>query len=62
MTPGDRRSQTADDNAVGRHVPPSSGRVAAFMAAFEDRYQLEPLVTASRVFAIPAAHHRLTDG
>ncbi|MEQ1695263.1 MAG: Fic family protein [Hyphomicrobiaceae bacterium] len=59
MTPGAWRSQPTHDIAVGRHVPPSSGRVAAFMEAFENRYRLEPLGTASRVIAIPAAHHRL---
>ena len=59
MTPGEWRSQPAHDNAVGRHVPPSSGSVATFMAAFADRYRLEPLGIASRVIAIPAAHHRL---
>ena len=46
------------DNAVGRHVPPSSDRVADFMAYFESRYRLEPLGRASRILAIPAAHHR----
>ncbi len=59
MVPGEWRSEPAHDNAVGRHVPPSSGRVATFMAAFEDRYRLEKLGTASRIIAIPAAHHRL---
>ncbi len=59
MTPGEWRSQPAHDNAVGRHVPPLSGRVADFMAAFEDRYRMDTLGTASRVIAIPAAHHRL---
>ncbi len=59
MMPGEWRSQPAHDNAVGRHVPPSSGRVAAFMAVFEERYRLEPLGMASRVISIPAAHHRL---
>ena len=59
MTPGEWRSRAEHDNAVGRHVPPSSDRVAAFMQAFEDRYRLAPLGAAARVIAIPAAHHRL---
>jgi Fic family protein len=60
MEPGEFRSDAAlHDNVVGRHVPPSSGAVAAFMAYFEQRFRLEPLGAATRVAAIAIAHHRL---
>jgi Fic family protein len=58
MKPGEWRSRPEHDNAVGRHVPPSSDRVGAFMEYFEGRYRLEPLGKAARILAIPAAHHR----
>ena len=58
MEPGRWRSRSEHDTAVGRHVPPASDRGADFMQAFEDRYLFEPLGTAARVIAIPAAHHR----
>nr|WP_245287586.1 Fic family protein [Bradyrhizobium elkanii] len=44
--------------AVGRHQPPSSERVAAFMEYFAERYRFERLGKAARIIAIPAAHHR----
>ena len=59
MEPGQWRSRPEHDNAVGRHLPPSSERVADFMRYFEQRYDLSALGTASRIMAIPAAHHRL---
>ena len=37
----------------------SSERVMDFMRYFEQRYNLTPFGTASRIMAIPAAHHRL---
>jgi Fic family protein len=58
MQPGEWRSRPEHDNAVGRHVPPSSERVAAFMEYFEDRYRFKPLGRAGRIMAIGAAHHR----
>jgi len=58
MTPGEWRSRPEHDVAVGRHVPPSSGRVKVFMEYFERRYRFEKLGKAGRVLAIPAAHHR----
>jgi Fic family protein len=39
MEPGQWRSSPEADVAVGRHLPPSSDRVAAFMAYFESRYR-----------------------
>ncbi len=59
MEPGQWRFRPEHDNAVGRHLPPSSERVADFMRYFEQRYDLSALGTASRIMAIPAAHHRL---
>jgi Fic family protein len=59
MEPGDWRSRPEQDVAVGRHVPPSSARVADFMAYFADRYRFDRLGKAARIMAIPAAHHRL---
>jgi Fic family protein len=58
MTPGEFRSEPKHDVAVGRHQPPSSARVAAFMEYFEDRYRFERLGMAARIVAIAAAHHR----
>ena len=58
MVPGEWRSKPEHDVAIGRHVPPSSGRVDDFMRYFEQRYAFMPLRTAGRIMAIPAAHHR----
>src|SRR6266849_3191474 len=58
MEPGEWRSRPQHDVAVGRHGPPSSGRVADFMAYFADRYRFDRLGKAARIMAIPAAHHR----
>ena len=40
MEPGAWRSKPEHDNAVGRHLPPSSERVETFMAYFADRYPI----------------------
>jgi Fic family protein len=58
MEPGAWRSRPEHDVAVGRHVPPSSARVADFMQYFEERYRFAPLKKAGRIMAIAAAHHR----
>jgi Fic family protein len=58
MVPGELRTQPEQDNAVGRHQPPSSIRVAAFMAYFETKYTLAQLGPAQRLMALAAAHHR----
>jgi Fic family protein len=59
MTPGEFRTRPEEDVDVGRHVPPASGRVEAFMAYFEQRYRFGSLGMGSRIIAISAAHHRL---
>jgi Fic family protein len=58
MLPAEWRTRPEHDNAVGRHVPPSSDRVPDFMEYFEGRYRFEGLGKAARILAIPAAHHR----
>ncbi len=58
MLPGAWRMTSRDDVAVGRHIPPSSERVADFMAYFEQRYRMKELGLAAKILAIPAAHHR----
>jgi Fic family protein len=58
MVPGEFRTRDEHDVAVGRHQPPSSNRIGAFMDYFAQRYRLEPLGKAVRILAIPAAHHR----
>jgi Fic family protein len=58
MEPGQWRSSPEAEVAVGRHLPPSSERVPAFMAYFESRYRLERLGKAGRIAAIATAHHR----
>jgi len=59
MAPGQFRSGPEHDNVVGRHVPPSSHVVSAFMEYFEQRFRLENRGAAARVVAIAIAHHRL---
>lgn len=58
MAPGEWRSQSGHDVAVGRHQPPASARVEDFMKYFAERYRYERLGKAARILAIPAAHHR----
>jgi len=58
MEPGKWRTKVEHDNVVGRHIPPSSEHVAAFMEYFQRRYDLASLGRAGRIMAIPAAHHR----
>ncbi|MGB8398654.1 Fic family protein [Bradyrhizobium sp.] len=58
MVPGEWRSRPEHDNAVGRHMPPSSARIDDFMKYFAERYQFGPLKKAGRIMAMAAAHHR----
>ncbi|MBU6444496.1 MAG: Fic family protein [Alphaproteobacteria bacterium] len=59
MQPGAFRSRPEEDVAVGRHIPPSSACVPAFMEHFAQAYRFDRLGAGSRIMAIPAAHHRL---
>jgi Fic family protein len=58
MTPGRFRNDPGEDVVVGRHQPPSSGRVQAFMQRFAERYAHTKLSTSGRILAVAAAHHR----
>jgi Fic family protein len=58
MIPGEWRSRLENDVAVGRHIPPSSHRVADFMNHFEARYRFAKMGKSARIMAMAAAHHR----
>lgn len=58
MEPGRFRDSPEQDVEVGRHLPPSSNRVGAFMDRFAERYASDKLGAAGKILAIPAAHHR----
>lgn len=58
MQPGEWRSGPEQDVVVGRHVPPSSPRVAEFMQYFEERFRFDRLGRAAQIMAIASAHHR----
>ena len=58
MHPGEWRNQPEQDNAVGRHIPPSSEHIEDFMSAFASRYRFEPLGQSAKIMAVAAAHHR----
>ena len=58
IIPGTFRNQPEHDVAVGRHLPPESSTVAAFMDYFEKRYAFEKLGKGMRLAAMAAAHHR----
>jgi Fic family protein len=58
MTPGEWRSRPEHDVEVGRHLPPSSPRVAEFMRYFEERFRFEQMGRAAQIMAIASAHHR----
>jgi len=59
MEPGAFRTEPHHDVAVGRHIPPSSHQVEAFMRHFEQRYRLETMGKGGRIIAMASAHHRL---
>jgi Fic family protein len=58
IVPGEFRSSSDHDGAVGRHIPSSSERVAAFMAWFEKRFAMAETQASMRIIAIATAHHR----
>ncbi len=59
MHPGEWRSRAEHDVAVGRHPPPSNGRVNDFMNYFAECYRFNQMGRAGRIIAMAAAHHRL---
>lgn len=69
MIPGEWRSRPEQDVKIGRHIPPSSERVADFMAYFYSRFAFTPpegarmtavgAGKAKRLLAMATAHHRL---
>ena len=58
MAPGTWRTRPEEDVKVGRHMPPSSARVADFMRYFEERFRVQSMGRATQIMAIAAAHHR----
>ncbi|MDZ4696779.1 MAG: Fic family protein [Deltaproteobacteria bacterium] len=58
MTPGAFRLLPAHDIQVGRHQPPSSEHVAAFMDYFHQRFAIGRLGKFEKIVAIAIAHHR----
>lgn len=59
MEPGAFRHAPEHDVAVGRHAPPASNRVDAFMARFAEVYGERPgRRMRAGLIDIPAAHHR----
>jgi len=58
MTPGSFRSAPEHDVVVGRHQPPSSAVVGAFMESFEDTFRMSGMGTAGQIARIAIAHHR----
>jgi len=59
LNPGSFRFRAKDDVVVGRHFPPASERVQAFMDHFEKRFSLCGNRPAPMIASMPAAHHRL---
>jgi Fic family protein len=59
IRPGEFRAGPDDDVAVGRHQPPSSDRVDAFMTHFAQRFGAAEKWASTRIIAIASAHHRL---
>ncbi len=59
MDPGHWRTRPEHHVAVGRHVPPASEYVPAFMCYFSEHYRFDRLGRSGRIIAMAAAHHRL---
>jgi Fic family protein len=59
IVPGQFRQTAIEDVAVGRHQPPSSIVVEAFMAYFERRFAQVERSASQHIIAIASAHHRL---
>ena len=59
IVPGRMRQPGDSEVSVGRHNPPSSARVAAFMEHFDKRFQIAARSASGRIIAVASAHHRL---
>ncbi|MBC2834060.1 Fic family protein [Paragemmobacter straminiformis] len=59
IVPGRFRAEGDAEVVVGRHQPPSSHRVDAFLAHFAKRFRTAEASASRRIIAIAAAHHRL---
>jgi Fic family protein len=59
IVPGRMRQPGDSEVSVGRHNPPSSARVAAFMEHFDKRFQIAARSASGRIIAIASSHHRL---
>ena len=59
IIPGRFRAEGDAEVAVGRHLPPSSHRVDAFMDHFSKRFRSTEHSASGQIIAIAAAHHRL---
>ncbi len=58
MVAGELRSAPEHDVVVGRHLPPSSGVVSAFMKSFEQTFRMSGTGAAGQIARIAIAHHR----
>jgi Fic family protein len=58
MEPGKWRTRPEENVEVGRHLPPSSDRVADFMRYFDERFRVQAMGRATQIMAIASAHHR----
>lgn len=56
IVPGEFRKVAAEEVTVGRHQPPSSDRVMAFMEHFSKRYGAAEKWASTRIIAIASAH------
>ena len=59
IVPGRMRQEGDKEVVVGRHLPPSSERVAAFIDHFDKRFRIAARSSSARIIAIASAHHRL---
>lgn len=59
IVPGHLRAEGDPELVVGRHHPPSSHRVEAFLEHFERRYGEVENAPGGSIIAIACAHHRL---
>jgi Fic family protein len=59
IIPGRMRQNGDAEVAIGRHHPPSSARVTAFMDYFDKRFRIAARSASGGIIAIASAHHRL---